>query len=71
MDLFIFALTVVPSNLLPSFFFGLTLPEGICRNGFFSQNFPFESDLEGIENNLEVYFINFICLCVKIKLYTH
>lgn len=34
------------------------------RNGSFSQNFQFEPDLKGMDNNFEVYFINFICVFV-------
>lgn len=34
------------------------------RNGSFSQNFQFEPDLKGTDNNFEVYFINFICVFV-------
>ena len=38
----------------------------VGRNGSFSQNFQLEPDLEGTDNNFEVYFINFICVYVFI-----
>ena len=50
------------------FFPGSKFTRRYAIMGFFPQNFWFDPDLEGIENNLEVYFINimYICVCINI-----